>query len=373
MNFDLQRHPHFRAWTDPSSGVLSFLLEPVVAPIQQSFYYVNPSLDTEESRLWFHCAWPPARQKTLAWISLDPEDATFHHFPQAQFDSAQPLIAPDGGVWFGSGPSIYHMDPQGKVERVFTLPAAYIRGRQLRQLATHLSLSADGKFLLLDGEIGNHWFAGTAELATGEFHLIQEFAARHNHGQFSPVDPEQFLIAHDQHADPTSGVFIHHTLRTWVMNTLGTRYECVNPNHRCYPFHGACHEWWSPDGWLCYLDYDQGTYEVNLQSGERNFVWREPVCHAHCSADRRLWCADESPYKWKEKPCKVLFYDRVTDRRIEIQSAMPQPCGDFWAHRSTYHIDPHQQFSPKDTWIVYTATPEGRPTVALCPVAALRD
>jgi Tol biopolymer transport system component len=47
---------------------------------------------------------------------------------------------------------------------------------------------------------------------------------------------------------------------------------------------------------------------------------------------------------------------------------MPQPCRDFWAHRSTYHIDPHPQFSPKDTWVVYTATPEGRPTVALCPL-----
>lgn len=201
--------------------------------------------------------------------------------------------------------------------------------------------------------------------------LIQEFMARHNHGQFSPVDPELFLLAHDQYKDPVSGVFIHHTARTWLMNTSATRYACVNPAHRCYPFHGACHEWWSADGWLCYLDYDLGVYEVNVETGERNHLWKEPVCHAHCSSDRRHWCADESPYFWRERPCKLLYFHRETGRRVEIQSGMETPCGGYWANRSRYHIDPHPQFSPKDTWIVYTATPGGRPTVAFTPVGAL--
>ena len=368
----LAEHPLFEPWTDPVSGITSYLLKEVVAPIQQSFYYVNPSLDTEESALWFHCAWPPSGVKTLARVSLDPANPALRHFPQSQFDTAHPLIAPDGGVWFGAGPSIYHLTSKGETTRVFTLPEKVLRGRELRLLATHLSLSADGRSLLIDGEVGNHWFVGTADLDTGAFHLIQEFGSRHNHGQFSPVDPDLFLIAHDQHRDPVSGVFLHHTLRTWLMNRAGTRYECVNPEHPCRPYHGACHEWWSPDGWLCYIDYDLGVYEVNVKTGERNHLWKEPVCHAHCSSERRFWCADESPYSWSERPCKVLFYDRQTGRRVEIQSAMEEPCGNAREVRGPYHIDPHPQFSPKDTWIVYTATPGGRPTVALCPVNQLR-
>ncbi|MCC5849761.1 MAG: hypothetical protein JJU29_16880 [Verrucomicrobia bacterium] len=371
MTADLSAHPHFQSWTNPASGVRSFLLDPVIAPIQQSFYYVNPSLTADESALWFHCAWPPARQKTLARVSLDPANPEVRHFPQAQFDTAQPLVAPDGGVWFGVGTSIHHLSATGTTTRVFTLPEDYTRGRHLRLLATHLSLSADGTRFLLDGEIGNHWFVGTADLRTGKFTLIQEFMARHNHGQFSPVDPDTFLIAQDQHRDPVTGIFLHHTLRTWVMNTAGTRYECVNPAHRCFPYHGACHEWWSADGWLCYIDYDQGVYEVNLQTGERNHLWKEPVCHAHCSRDRVHWCADESPYFWKEKPCKVLYFNRKTGKRVEIQSAMEAPCGGSSEARSLYHIDPHPQFSPRDTWIVHTATPDDRPTVALTPVSEM--
>jgi hypothetical protein len=35
--------PLFQPWTDPSSGVKSFVLSQRVAPLQQSFYFTNPS------------------------------------------------------------------------------------------------------------------------------------------------------------------------------------------------------------------------------------------------------------------------------------------------------------------------------------------
>ena len=36
--------PLFTPWRDPVSGVESFILTTRVAPVQQSFYYVTPSL-----------------------------------------------------------------------------------------------------------------------------------------------------------------------------------------------------------------------------------------------------------------------------------------------------------------------------------------
>lgn len=364
----LAQHPLFNTFHDPQSGVPSFLLEEVVAPVQQSLYYTQPSLSADEQWLWLMVAWPPAPARSLAVVSMDPENPVVRHFPQAQFPTALPLIAPDGGIWFGVGDSIYKMDLNGRTEGVFTLPADFIAGRRLDRLATHLSLSADGRFLLLDGAIGAGWFVGTAELATGEFHLIREFDAHHNHALFSPVDPDLFAIAHDQYRNPVTGEFTHHTERTFLMDTANQRYQCVNGQFHCYPFHGACHEWWSKDGRICYIDYDTGAYEYDIDTGQTVHVWKEPLCHAHCSSDRRYWCADESPYKWREQPCKVLMLDRATSLRTEIQSAMPMPGGDYWATRTTYHIDPHPQISPLDSFVVYTATTNGRATVALSPL-----
>jgi len=188
---------------------------------------------------------------------------------------------------------------------------------------------------------------------------------------FAPNDPTLFTIDHDQYRNFTTGEFTHHTERTFLMDTRGERYACINAQFRCSPFHGACHEWWSRDGRICYIDYDTGACEYDPATGETVHVWKEPLCHAHCSGDRRYWCADESPYKWREQPCKVLLHDRVTGRRTEIQSAMPMPSADYWATRVTYHLDPHPQISPQDSCVVYTATNGGRATVALAPLAPI--
>lgn len=367
----LADHPLFEVFTDPRSGVVSYLLKEVVAPVQQSFYYTQASLSADERWLWLMAAWPPAPARTLAVVSLDPAKPVVRTFPQAQFPTALPLIAPDGGVWFGAGASIHHMDLEGRTTLAFTLPDDFLAGRRLDRLATHLSLSAEGRFLLLDGAVGDRWFVGTAELATGGFRLIREFDTYHNHALFSPVHPERVTIARDQHRHPFTGVFTHHTQRTFLMDTNGSDYICINPQFPCSPFHGACHEWWTRDGRIAYIDYDTGAYCYDPESGATTHVWKEPLCHAHCSGDRRFWCADQSPYFWRERPCQVLFYDTATDCRVEIQSAMPMPGTDYWATRSTYHIDPHPQFSPRDSCVVYTATVGRRATVALTPIGSL--
>ena len=118
---------------------------------------------------------------------------------------------------------------------------------------------------------------------------------------------------------------------------------------------------------ICWNDYERGTYECNPYTLEATHVWQRPLCHAHCSSDRRLWCADQSPYDWDDKPLEILFFNR--DRKVDIQivSAMPKPS----LPRGMYHLDPHPQFSPQDGWIVYTTTVRGKVDVALAPVNQL--
>ncbi len=92
----LAAHPRFRAWRDPVSGVESYLLTDRVAPVQQSFYYTNPSMSRDARWLWVYCAFPPAERRSLAAVSLDPDRPALLHFPQAQFVAESPMVLPAG-------------------------------------------------------------------------------------------------------------------------------------------------------------------------------------------------------------------------------------------------------------------------------------
>ncbi len=369
MTTDLNTHPCFTRWTDPQSGVESFLLTERVAPVQQTFYFTNPGISRDERWCWFYTAFPPNPQHTLGVVSLDPARPLLRHFPQAGFRTESPLVAPEGdAVYFACGESVVWMNVEGETRTVCTLPADYIAGRRLTRLVTHLTMSADGKYFLLDGAIANHWFVALAEVATGEVRVLHEFGRNYNHGQFSPTDPKLFSIAQDHWKDAISGRQFWFDHRIWVMDTEGTRFEPVRPTewvaHNAYP----CHEWWSPDGLMCWTDYDRGVFEIDVNTHEMTHVWKRPLCHTHCDAARRLFVADESPYKWGQKPCEVILFDRQSGTETHIASALPPPR----VPRGAYHIDPHPQFSPQGTWIDYTTTVRGTVDVAICPVGQVR-
>ncbi len=364
----LDKHPYFTRWTDPQSGVASYLLTERLAPLLQSFYFTNRCLSPDQRLLWFLAGFPPSPSRTLGVVGLDPERPFIRHFPQAQFNEESPMVDPEGnGIFFCARESVWHMDLEGKTRAVCTLGNDYIQNRQLRRLATHLSLSADGRFFLLDGEVGNHWFVGLGDRASGEVRILKEFAHHHNHAQFSPVDPELFTIAQDWFHDKVSGRRFHYDNRIWLMDVHNRRFEGLTPDTYCGHLKGISHEWWSKDGRICWVDYDQGAFEYDLETRQATRLWARPLCHVHCNDTRELWCADQSPYFWRDKPCEVLFLDRNSGRESTIASALPLP----GVPRGWYHIDPHPQFSPQGDLICYTSTALGGVDVALCPVAPL--
>ena len=360
----LARHPFFEPWTDPISGVRSYILTERVAPVQQSFYYTNSSLSADEKWLWIRVAFPPAPGKMLAVVSMDPRQPFIRHFPHAVFD-AEAMVAEEGdGCYLCMRESVWRLGIDGSIKPIVTLGSDYIQNRRLYRLATHLTKSADGRWFLLDGEIGNHWFVGLGDAETGAVRIIKEFIHHHNHAQFSPVHPNLMTIAMDHFHDKITGRRYHYDHRVWLLDTADTRFECLTPDVYCKHLTGVCHEWWSKDGRVCYVDYERGVYELDLETRQHTHVWKEPLCHAHCDPTRRYWCADESPYKWTKTPCKVKFFDRQTNKVTDIASALPQPT----VQRSWYHIDPHPQFSPKGTSVVYTTTVRGSVDVAITPI-----
>jgi hypothetical protein len=369
MTCDLSRHPYFERWIDPETGVTSFVLSERVAPFQKGLYYATPSISADGRWLWFRAAFPPSTRWMVAAVCLDPDGPRIRLFAAAA-GSGSPLVAPRGDAAYVTVRDGIYLQPfDGEVRQVARMPRELVGNRYLFSLVTDLTISADGKHFVLDSHIGGRWLISVAEVATGRVTPLRWFARCHHHAQFSPVDPELILVGQGPWRDPITGDKHDMNIRMWIMDTKLTRYEPVFGdlwfNRNCK----SCHEWWSADGLVCWVDYDDGVYECDLAERKRVLVWEHHLlCHAQCDDARRFYCADENPYnRSPERPCRVWFFDRHSGRRIAIASALPAPPlppGDWRA----YHLDPHPHFSRDGRYVVYTTTARGTVDVAVAPV-----
>ena len=372
MPYDLSCHPYFTAWKNPANGTVSYLLTKRVAPQQWPFYFTNPSISPDGRYLWFYAAHYPNPQKFLGCVCLDPDDPWIKAYPQAGFDMISPMVSPDSkGIYFACREKIWYMDLQGNLTRVITLPPEYIKNRHLFHLVNHLSLSCDGRYFLLDGLAGNVFFVGKGDVKTGEVTILHEFDNCHDHAQFSPVDPNRFLLARDWRRDPATGRYVFMEMRLWLMDLQQTLYRPLCPDFWEGHDGDTAHEWWCKDGKVCFVNYAKGVFKVDPDTREQEHVWKRPVCHAHCDAEGFYFCADQSPYLWKKEPVKILFYDRKHNSEKEIVSAMPPPPVDM--DDRMYHLDPHPHFSPDGTAIVYMSTVSGNVDVAVTPTEQLKQ
>ena len=374
----LDAHPFFEKWRDPESGVESYVLTERVAPMQQSFYFDIPGVSQDEKWLWFYAAFPPSPFRTLAVVSLDPDEPLIRHFPEASFSSFSPMVAPEGdAAYFCMGASVWRQPIEGKPEAVCTLSEDYIGNRPLCRLAATLTLSADGGYFLLDGAFGgdtnrnaghisNLWFVGLGDTKTGEVEIIREFPTHYHHAQFSPTRNDLFVIGPGFWSNPISGKRFRRDYPMFLMDTEGSIVDFIIPPKRT---HGH-HHWWGPEGkYVYWVNLHEEVYAYDVSRREASIIWDSPICHAHCGSEGRYFCGDASPYRWEQTGCQLKFYDRKRDQEINVISKQPYPNVD----RRPYNLDPHPQFSPRDTWITHTTTVRGEVDVALTPVAGILD
>lgn len=367
----LRRGNLFDSWTDPVSGVESFILSRRVAPIQQSFYFVNSGFSDDGRFLWIYCAFPPGgdsyygRQLAL----VDFAEQTVRHCPETQFMDASPFVdGATGEVFWTTGLSIWKRGPGRKdaAERVGLFPAELARERRPLRLATHLTRSADGKAFAVDAQIGNEWFVGDiAADGTGGFRLWQKFDLCHNHAQFSPTDPDLMLLAQDGWFDTATGKEGQTQDRLWLLRR-GGRPAPILPDAPL-PSSLRGHEWWDADGvHVWHIDYHAGTAKVNTVTRERTLVWPNGHTHSHCDRTGKYLVGDINPAgdNWR-----IAFFNVATGKEINIVSALPP----LPYHRRAYHVHPHPRFCLGDRYICYTTNVLGSVDVAIVPVAALID
>lgn len=363
----------FEEYVDQQSGVKSYILKEKPASCVQSFYFINQSLSSDNRYLWMYCFYPPLCHHSLGVVSLDPQAPFVRAFPEAIFWDFSPVVAPEGDkVYFSDldlkNGRICSIDINGHIEEFAVMDPNYVENRILVNFGTHLTISSDRKYMLVDGSFATHDFVATIDMESRKFNIIMENDAHYNHAQFSPVHPNLFLYDQDWRYNPITGRRATFRNRIWLCDTEATQFEPIV--QRSWHGHDGtmfCHDFWSQDGKICWQDYAKGAYEMDVVTREMVHVWKEPLCHSHCNADRSLWVADQSPYAWPKEKCRVIFFNRATEKTIDIFSAMPAPV----YTRSAYHLDPHPQFTKDGKYIICTTTVLGGIDLAITPVDQL--
>ncbi len=369
MSHALHRHPHFTSRADPSSGIVSYCLTGSAAPMVKGLYFQTPSMQGDSSLLWFRVLYPPAKQACLAAVRLDADQPDMRTYPEAVM-AGNPLIAADGeGAWVPIDDGIHWRPFDGSLETVFRMPTDVIANRHLFRVVTDLTLSCDGRWFVLDSHIGNRYLISLVERETAAFTPLRWFPFNHHHAFFSPHDPDLFMVNHGPAFDPITGHKNDMNVRMWVMDTKLTRYEPVDPTLWFGRNSMGCHEWWTPEGRVNWCDYNDGIYEIDLGTRQKQIVWPRKLVHGMVDCTGRYYVGDENPYNFSaDKPCGVWFFDRGTGREIAIAAPLP-PHNIPWRDFRAYHIDPHPHFSGDGRWVIYTTTTdEGGVTVALVSV-----
>ncbi len=364
----------FTRWRNPSNGVESLVLTKRAAPVQQSFYYTNQSFSADGRFLWLRCGFPPegGRHSQQVLGVADLERGELRVYPETQFPSESPTVDPSTGeVYWGNHLDTWKRGPLAtdRAVRVNSFPQELAVGR-LERLATHLTFSADRRTLNIDARFIQP--DGKAVACIGElpldgspFKLWQKIEDRfHDHGLFSPTDPDVQMFAHeywqDHATEPFDGLRPYH--RIWLIR----RGEQASPLLK-EPVSHSGHEWWDPDGkHIWYLHYGVGVKKVNIATQAETLVWPGALSHAHCDRTGRYLVADrmDSP---GNPDCHVIFRDTVTGKEVEIVNRGP-----LAAHLTQCtHLHPHPQFCLNDRYICYTTAVHDRVDVALVPVTDL--
>lgn len=362
-----EQSPLFARWCDPVSGVESLILSGRVAPLQQSFYYTNPSFTADGRFLWFRAAFPPGACKQAGVV--DFAEGTIRLVPEVQQDGGAHVDPASGTIYWATGAELWKRGPlpADRPVLVNVFPADLVRNRRPLTLATHLIPSADGKSFFCDAQCGREWICGDLPLDGSPFRVWQTFDHKYDHAQFSPTDPDLALIAQDHWWDPVTGEPGIVKDRLWLIRR-GEKARPILPDDPL-PSANRGHEWWDADGeHVWYLDYTegpkQGTKKVNIHTGRVEAVWPHGHSHSHCDRTGRYLVGDI--VSWPADKWQVAFYNAQTRREVAIVTLLP-PCG----LRSAYHVHPHPQFCLNDRYVCYTTNVLGTVDLALTPVEQL--
>jgi hypothetical protein len=380
--FDPAEHPLFEPVDCPNSGVRSFRLQNPFGKPQVTPYFAIKAFTADERYLFGYIRHGPVREEeidaagmtveTIAPASLFVADLLAGSFvvsrnnvnyPSACFDENRRLI------FFAKENSIFSFEIETARERCwFTLPHELTSQGPRAIFCTHLSVSADGRRLLLDGRYGRHCFLAYLDLEEMRFEVVfQGKNVFYDHANYSPSDPHLAVLASDWWLDPDTGAYNEIPHRIWTIRTDDGKPPRPimappgwNGPHPRYP----THEWWSDDGkGIFTILHEEGIAFINVETFESSIVWKGSACHGQSCASGRWFVVDQKTYL--AEPRSVVLVDSKTHEVLPIAINMPRPPDVF---NRLYHLDPHPQISPSERFVIYSGTQLGLSDVYLFPI-----
>lgn len=365
---------HFTQYTDPESGVVSWILKPnTIAMNQQTLYFMNRSMSKDGRYLWFYCMFSMKDSKSLGVLDFKTDEV--HYFPETKGCGFSALVDEETGFiyWAHNKKGIFRRspDPDQKAEKICGIPDEFPQGK-IYQIVCHLCFNPDKTKFFLDSRVDNKFFCGSLDIKTGKYTKWAEMDFMFNHAQFNPVYEEPVFICKEFWNDPVSGKRINIPKgkdgvyeRLWLLNSK-TNFKRLTPYQNGY----ATHEWWSADGNALYYCCRYGVVRYDLASGKQTVALPERSTHAHSSVNDRWFVHDLSLGPWY-RGCSwaVHFYNTETKKDLPIVSKIP--AYNSKENESVLHPDPHPQFVADDRYVASTFNVDGKMTVLLTPVKAL--
>jgi hypothetical protein len=355
----------FTSSRHPANGIESFVFNAPHPIGTQSLYFGKPACDDELRHIWFawFTPWAGYAHSGRMLGLIDVEKGQVAYFPDHQFADGGAAVDPRTGdlIW-ANGRHVWRRAPSTTdvPHPLGSLPAELTHRRVLTRLLTQPSVSADGRYVLMDTRIGTRCFIGALDTASGRYEGWFSSRLHLNHAQFSPVDPNLVLVAREDEVDPTTGLGTPYDHRMFLYNRDGT-FVPVGPSGR-----NNGHEVWSAGGKsVWFVDFRQGVMRLDVSTGEAVLIWPKTGWHATASACETYVVSDHRIGAKNGGPCwLVRFLNRRTGRSIEF-ARMPSLGLD------DQHQHPHPRFSARDRVIIYTTQHEGRAALAITPVADL--
>ncbi len=379
---------HFKKYTD-KSGVVSYILNTRVAPIQQSFYYINSAMSDDDRFLWFMCKYPPSTCTLFAVLDFETDEIFFH--PEMDGADNPYIDHKTGEAYFCNGRGLYRVSPTDpeKIEqyssadkvsrRVIDRFQKNLKGEKTcgGVRATHLSFTGDMSEAMIDTQmscIGTK--VGTIDMKTGDYTEWTKVEGRmYNHAQMNPADSDLAFVNEDFFTDHDG---TYHLIRRLEDGTLcriilvhrDGRAEVLPPMFK----ERATHEWWAIDGKSLYsVDMTMGICRYTLDDGKWELRVPGKTWHGHSSRDDRYYVSDIDLVEQNFRGCEsaVRFYNYETKKEVRIITENPR-----WNapdNQNPYHMDPHPQFTAGDRYIGHTTTVDGHIDVALTPIGQLLE
>lgn len=371
----------FEKWTDPESGIVSYILKPgILDYYQQSVYFVNKSMSNDGRFILFSVCGnefsDDYKGKEYAVVDFKKDKAYRINLPFYNIVSD----IPDGKIIYYHDKAVYcrdlNKDPFADI-KLCDMPENFTKYQQGTDQGCpcHLTLNHDRTKIFFDSIFPKDEFIqGVLDLTTGEYEEWCKSPHIVDHGQFNPVRDDIALAAFEVQYTDTAGV-VHSVYDILKETGVYPRLQLYKKGSReqVKALHNyATHERWNEQGDGFYYCTDFGVEYCDLETRD---MWEvSPIgVHAMMSTDKRYIVSDERVgYYYRGSPWRVFFWDNEKKNGIYICTIMHGVATPD--KPSKVHPDPHPQFVKNDEYIIYSMMGDDRRiNLAITPVARVKE